>query len=531
MPGSHRCQRSGVWSAVTERLRVLDAARGLLAACAITLVACGHPTASAATSAAGDSSALTTVRNVPDGDWTRFDYNAARSGVGPAATGITTARLSLLRVRQVAINGTVDSSAIALHAVRAGGRVRDLVVMTTTYGRTLALDPGTGAMVWEFTPADIGSYAGSYQVTTATPVVDPNRRYVYAASPDGIIHKISVANGREVRTGQWPARVTFDATKEKIAAALNISVAGLIVVTSGYFGDATPYEGHVAVISLASGRILHVFNSLCSDRHSLINPPSSCSAGNSRVGASGIWSRAGAVVEPGSGRILIATGNGLFNGSTNWGDSVLELSADAGRLLHNWTPTDQGQLAASDTDLGSSSPAVLPPIHGVRLAVQGAKDSLLHVLNLGRLNGTTGGAGPRLGGEVQNISTPGGGEVLTAPAVWTRGGRTYVFVADDSGTTAYVVTGRRPRLRVAWHHSTPGTSPVLAGGLVYIFDEQDGVLKVYGPATGRTFASLPAAGGHWNSPIVVGGRIILPVGSYHDQATTGKVWIYHLPGR
>ncbi len=504
----------------------MTGARGLLVACAITLVACGHHSASAAS-----SSALPAIRNVPDGDWTRFDYNAARSGVGPAATGITAGRLSLLRVRQVAINGTVDSSAIALHAVRAAGRVRDIVVMTTTYGRTLALDPGTGAMLWEFTPADIGSYAGTSQVTTATPVADPNRRYVYAASPDGMIHKISVASGGEVRTGHWPARVTFDATKEKIASALNISRAGLIVVTSGYFGDATPYEGHVAVISLASGRIVQVFNSLCSDRHSLIDPPASCPAGSSMVGASGIWSRAGAVVEPGSGRILIATGNGPFNGSTNWGDSVLELTPDASRLLHNWTPTNQAQLAASDTDIGSSSPALLPPIHGVRLAVQGAKDSLLHVLDLNRLNGTTGGAGPRLDGEVQAISTPGGGQVYTAPAVWTHGGRTYVFVTDDSGTTAYVASGRRPRLRVAWHNSTPGTSPVLAGGLLYIFDEQNGVLKVYGPATGRRFATLPAAAGHWNSPIVVGGRIILPVGSYHDNLTTGQVLIYHLPGR
>jgi hypothetical protein len=339
-----------------------------------------------------------------------------------------------------------------------------------------------------------------------------------------------VANGREVRTGSWPVRVTFDPTREKMDSALNLSAAGLIVTTGGYIGDAPHYEGHVVVIGLASGRILHVFNTLCSDRHFLIDPPSSCPASNAGLGGSAIWSRAGPVVEPG-GRILIATGNGPFNGSTNWGDSVLELSPDASRLLHNWTPTDQAQLASSDTDIGSSSPALLSPIHGARLAVQGAKDSLLHVLNLNALNGTTGGAGARLGGELQNIGTPGSGGVFTAPAVWSQHGGAYVFVADDSGTAAYVVAGRHPRLRLAWQNSTPGTSPVLAGGLLYVYDELDGVLKVYGPRTGRTLASLPAAAGHWNSPIVVGGRIILPVGSYHDQLTTGTVLIYHLPGR
>ncbi len=508
-----------------ERSTVASATVALIA-CAVGLVACGQHAAGAAVTQLGGPSPAVAIKHVPDGDWTQFDYGPARSGVGPAATGITAGRLSLLRARQVAINGTVDASAIALHSVRVGGRRRDIVVMTTTYGRTLALDPGTGARLWEFTPADIRSYAGSAQVTTSTPIVDPNRRYIYAPSPDGIIHKLSVATGHEIRTGHWPVRITFDATKEKIASALNISRGSLIVVTSGYIGDAPPYQGHVVVIGLASGAILHVYNTLCSDRHYLIDPPSSC-----RASDSAIWGRAGAVIEPGTGRILIATGNGPFNGSTNWGDSALELSPDASHLLHNWTPTDQAQLNQTDTDLGSTSPAVLPPFRGYRLVVQGSKDGHLHLLDLNRLDGTTGGPGPLLGGELQDIATPGSGEVLTAPVVWGHGGRTYVFVADDSGTAAYVVAGPRPHLRFIWQNSTPGTSPVLAGGLLYVFDENHGVLEVYRPLTGHTLASLPAASGHWNSPIVVGGRIILPVGSYHDQSTTGVVLIWHLPGR
>jgi hypothetical protein len=31
--------------------------------------------------------------------------------------------------------------------------------------------------------------------------------------------------------------------------------------------------------------------------------------------------------------LLVATGNGAYDGRTNWGDSVLELSPDAGKLL------------------------------------------------------------------------------------------------------------------------------------------------------------------------------------------------------
>ena len=205
-----------------------------------------------------------------------------------------------------------------------------------------------------------------------------------------------------------------------------------MVVTGGYIGDIPPYQGHVVMIDRATGRVTDVWNSLGSNHHHLM-VPSSYPASDSAI-----WARAGAVIEPGSGRILVATGNGPFNGATNWGDSVLELSPNAARLLHNWTPRDQAQLNATDADLGSTAPALVS-VAGYRLAVQGGKDGQLHLLNLNALNGTRGGAGRRLGGELEDISSPGGAQVFTAPAVWSHGGRVYVFVADGSGTAAYTV--------------------------------------------------------------------------------------------
>jgi hypothetical protein len=72
---------------------------------------------------------------------------------------------------------------------------------------------------------------------------------------------------------------------------------------------------------------------------------------------------------------------------------------------------------------------------------------------------------------------------------------------------------------------------VLAGGLLYVFDPGGGALNVYRPASGRRVASLGASGGHWNSPIAVGGRVILPTGDANDHSTSGEIFIYHLPGR
>src|SRR3989454_4093098 len=37
-------------------------------------------------------------------------------------------------------------------------------------------------------------------------------------------------------------------------------------------GDASPYQGHVAILDAANGKLLHVWNSLCSDRPGIEDP-------------------------------------------------------------------------------------------------------------------------------------------------------------------------------------------------------------------------------------------------------------------
>ncbi len=454
--------------------------------------------------------------HVPDGDWTRFDFDAARSGVGPRRTGITPRNLGALRARVVHVDGTVDSSPIQLAGVKIRGHRHDVVVVTTSYGRTIAIDPRTGRRLWQFTPKDIGSYQGGPQITTATPVADPDRRYVYAASPDGLISKLSITNGHRV----WATRVTFDPSHEKVASALNISGSSVLVTTGGYIGDIPPYQGHVVLIDRASGHRTHVWNALCAHRNGLIHRPGTCSASDAAI-----WGRAGAVVEPGSGRILVSTGNAPFNGSTDWGDSMIELSPKLKPIVH-WTPRDQSKLDHEDLDLGSTAPALLPG----GFAVQGGKAGVLSLLALGKLPAMHGAGAHRLGGELQDLPTPGGAMMFTAPVVWRHAHHTYLFAATESSTDAYLLDPHH-RLHLLWHRSLAGTSPVLAGGLLYVFSPTGGQLNVLSPLSGRTLRSLPAAAGHWNSPIVLGGRVILPVGDANAHQAGGEMFIYHLPGR
>jgi hypothetical protein len=225
---------------------------------------------------------------------------------------------------------------------------------------------------------------------------------------------------------------------------------------------------------------------------------------------------------PGSGDLLVATGNAPFDGKRNWGDSVLRLTGDAHRLLQNWTPRAQAQLNATDLDLGSTAPALL----GDGLAVQGGKAAVLDVLDLARMNGR-GGASGKLGGQVQELRAPGGQGVFTAPAVWHHGKATTVFVTTGAGTGAYRLAGRR--LHPLWSNSRAGTSPVLAGGLLYVYDPGGG-LRVYRPSSGREVADLQAGSGHWNSPVIAGGRIVLPEGNANDHEGTGVLDLWSSGG-
>jgi hypothetical protein len=289
--------------------------------------------------------------------------------------------------------------------------------------------------------------------------------------------------------------------REKIGPPLNFSRGLVLAATGGYIGDAPPYQGHVVAIDAASGRIAAVWNSLCSDRHELIQPSSCPESG------SAIWARSGAVVDPATHDLVVATGDGKWDGKTYWGDSVLVLSPDAGKLIASYTPPDQQVLDDRDIDLGSTAPALLPG----GLALQGGKDAQLRLLDLLHL-----GLG-RTGNEVQKVSA--GNELFSAPAVWGN----LVFVATASGTTAYRLRGRQ--LERAWSNHTAGTSPVVAGGLLYVYNPVGG-LNVYEATSGRLLTTLPAGGGHWNSPIVVGGRVILPEGSANDHRTTGVLDVY-----
>jgi outer membrane protein assembly factor BamB len=448
-------------------------------------------------------------------DWLRFGFDPARSGVNPIEAAISPSNVSRLhRLWLVTLPAVADSSPAFLHAVplpggatATSGATRDLLFLTTRDGRVLALDAGNGATVWAHQP-------GGPKITHSSPALDPNRQDVYAYGLDGALHRYRVATGAEVTGNGWPVPITRMRDSEKESSALNVADGHVYVVTSGYLGDAPPYQGHVVSVDATSGASA-VFNSLCADVHHLL------AASECQSEQSGIWARGGAVIDPQTGKIYVTTGNGPYTanqGGSDYGDSVLALSADGTRLLDSYTPTDFQRLDDGDTDLGSTAPALLPQIPNSKtplLLVQGGKDAKLRLLNRQNLSGQ---AGPgHVGGEVQVLDSPCG--VYTQPTVWTdpSGKSLWVFVAGACGLAGYQVAtdgNGATRLRRVWQIDARGTSPVLAGGMLFV--ATDGAVLALDHRNGHALwsSAQSGAGGsiggiHWESPIVVNGRIYI----------------------
>lgn len=441
----------------------------------------------------------------PARDWTRFGWDIQRSSAPDGSMGLTPATLDRLQRHQIQLEGTVDASPIFLSGVQVGGRARDVLVVTTTYGKTQAIDAGSDSVLWTYTPPGFDDWAGTYRITNASPLADPDRQHIYAAAPDGKIRKLALADGHEV----WSTAITRLPQREKIAASLNFSGGHVLATTGGYIGDRPPYQGHVAVLDAGSGRIINVWNSLCSDRAGLLTP-SDC-----RESGSAIWGRSGAVVDSATGNIFVATGDGRWDGRTYWGDAVLELDPTASRLLGNWTPEDTHRLDDDDVDLGSTAPVLL----GNGLVAQGGKGGKIPLLDWSQERGTT----PHQGKELQSVSTPGGDRLFSAPAVWRHEGKTWLFVADGRGTAAWTVSGKR--LEPAWQNGNSGTSPVVVDGMLLVYDPA-GHLRIYDAARGRLLKTLDCGGGHWNSPIAVKGMIVLTEGNANRHETSGIMDIW-----
>ncbi|MBV8201233.1 MAG: PQQ-binding-like beta-propeller repeat protein [Acidobacteria bacterium] len=456
----------------------------------------------------------------PPTAWMQFGFDARHSGVNDRETAIHRGNVASLHLLyQVTLPSIADGAPAFLPAVKTARGIKDLLLLTTKDGHLLALDAASGATVWSAQAAKGPAF------TTSSPAIDPDRAHVYSYGLDGKVHKYAVANGSEVTTGGWPELATVKPDVEKGSSALAIATAAngtsyLYVASSGYPDDAGDYQGHVTTIDLATGA-QQVWNAMCSRRqvHFAEHVAPDC-----RFLQGAVWARPGVVYDPDLDEIFFATGNGLFDGASGgheWGDSILALHADgsgaAGGPLDSYTPTNFQELQDQDLDLGSSAPVLLPAPAGSRLAHLAAhcgKDQVIRLLDLDNLSGT--GRPGAIGGELQALPLPQGDQVLPQAAAWVDpvDRSTWLFIANFSGIAGLqlVADGAgNPMLIPVWTNHVAGTSPVMADGMLFYAAVGVG-LEALDPTTGAVLWTEAGGAGrhwHWESPIVVGGKLYM----------------------
>lgn len=448
----------------------------------------------AAAAAVGAATAATAAT------WPTFDGNASRAAWLNSDTSIGPQNVKTLTRRwSIALDNVADSTPIYVEQPRSRGRTAPpMLYQTDRRGTTYGIDAASGTIVWRFK-------AAGPKITQSTPVLDPSGSAIYVPATDGYVHKVDVLSGAEVSAPGFPVRITLDPKREKDAGALNLANGYLYAATLGYIGDGPPYQGHVVSVQLSDGTT-NVFNSLCSNVQMLL-APTQCSSERS-----GIWARAAVVVDPDAsmdGRVYVTTGNGPFSPSEfDYGDSVIALSADGSMIEDSFTPSDYVQRAENDLDLGSTAPAMLPPVPNSStplLAVQGGKGRMFYLFNRARLGG--------VGGELQVVHLKG--DLMTAPATWQDpSGRAWVFVGQPSGVRAFTVVTDNSfsQLQPVWDAHVHGTSPVVTNGLVFV--ASTGAVRALSAANGSVLWSSTDSGVggtigniHWQSVVVADGAV------------------------
>src|SRR5205807_747858 len=115
----------------------------------------------------------------------------------------------------------------------------------------------------------------------------------------------------------------------------------VLVPFGGRFGDCGTYHGQVVSVPVS-------LNS--------VGPPTSFTLPTGREG--GFWAPPGATVD-GSGNMFLTSGNSDSRAAFDYGNSVVRLGPDL-KLADSFAPTNWAALNASDGDLGSTGPVLLP---------------------------------------------------------------------------------------------------------------------------------------------------------------------------
>src|SRR5580698_2165416 len=262
--------------------------------------------------------------------------------------------------------------------VKIAGGWHDVVYVTTVNNSVYAFDAyDTNASVpfWHVNfgapasvdDADFGctDINGSMGII-GTPVIDEKKTtlYVVALTKAGgrftqRLHALDLATGADLPNSPVTiAAPGFDPLFQNQRPALFLS-GGNVFVGYASHCDKDPYHGFLMSYDAASLKQIDVFNT---------------SPGGEEAS---IWQSGQAPAVDDKGNIYFITGNGSWNGTTQFSESFIKLDPHL-HLMDWFTPTNHFQLDKDDNDLNSSGAVLIP---GTHLVIGGGKEGVLYVIN------------------------------------------------------------------------------------------------------------------------------------------------------
>jgi predicted lipoprotein with Yx(FWY)xxD motif len=483
------------------------------------------------------------VAEIAHGDETTISADQARDGWDPNEPGLSPAVVgggTFGQLFSTPVSGQVYAQPLAV-----GGSV----IVATENDWVYSLNAETGAINWSLS---LGSPWPNTVVgcedmkpdigVTSTPVYDPSTGTVYvvaeldnaanAYAPGVDLFAIDAASGaidweKPVQGApvNEPAR-PFDPLTERQRASL-LLLNGTVYMGFGSYCDFQPYVGYVAGVNTTT--------------HALTMWTDESGTTDSQ---GGIWQSNGGLMSDGTGRIFLATGNGVSpapgSGTSppgELGDSLVRLGVQTGGSLvakDFFAPANAPVLAAHDQDFGSGGPVALPfgTAAHPHLLMEAGKDGRIFLLDrdsLGGRNSTTDHpvyvtpvAYAGQGGHPAAFAGTGGADYLyyhggsdftrafkfnTSTAALTDAGQTPDALRGGSGSPVVTSNGTDPASAVVWEVNRgigqQGTLeafdaiPNSSGQLTMIWSQVIGTaIKFAVPATDSGRVYVATADGH-----------------------------------
>ena len=181
----------------------------------------------------------------------------------------------------------------------------------------------------------------------------------------------------------------------------------------------------------------------------------------------GVWESGTGIAADSRGNVYVPTGNGTFDNSQNFGDSIVKLNfAKSGKLRRSdyFTPYDQQYLNQYDVDLGSGGVLLIPDRKKTTYPyelVQAGKEGSIYVVNrtnMGHYNSSNNNQ------IVQNISGQIGG-MWAGPAFWNNRvyfGGTYDFMKMFLFNPSTGLLSGSPASSTGTFFNFPGPTPSIS---------------------------------------------------------------------